>query len=402
MKFDWLKNESKKWVEEGVIESHQREKILSRYPKKDSFSLIFFFAAILIGLAFLTFIAANWSGIPQFIRMAIIIGFLLFFYGLGEYFFKRSKPLYGLSCYIISICVFGAGIFLSGQMYHFSMENVFSFFIWGFAAYLIYVSRPHISLFSVGMVIVTVGQLYGIISLRSFDWWLFALFIIGYGTVVFNKGSAAKAWMFATAFLLQMLAFSLEQQQEYYWFILFVLLIYVAGEVFKRASLRRPFQHVAALTMFVVVIIQGLFFDEGFARDQVLPIDNSYYLYFIPLISIAIILTQLRKKRSALYQLALFFPVFIWVDAAALLSYLVLYVFSVGMLLQGYHKHHPRLIQFGMIAFLISTCIVYFQVAWNFLDKSLFFLLGGIVLFAIGYFLDRQRREVIKNEREDG
>ncbi|GEL78345.1 DUF2157 domain-containing protein [Tenuibacillus multivorans] len=395
-----LIEESKQWVEDGIISQEQRDQIINRYEEKDQLSLIFFFSALLIGLACLTFVAANWQMIPDTFRMIIIISFLIGFYGIGELFHRREHYTYSVFCYVVALAIFGSGIFLTGQMYHYSMNNVFAFIVWGIAAYLLYLSRPHTFILFTGLVIVSVGQIYGLINMHDFDWLLFGIFMVGYGAIVFIKKQSSIAWLFAIAYMVQLIGYSLEHIDDYYWLMIFGLVLYVIGTYVKDYNISRPFQSVSLTFMFVLTIIQSFIYDFAYARDEF----SSHFMFYIILtilLGLAIYLTLKNEHRYKLYQLVLFFPVFILVEIASFLAYVVLFLFSVSKILEGYHEIDRRTVRLGTGAFLVSTFIVYLQLAWDFLDKSLFFLVGGIILFLIGFFLERHRKEFVSQKRED-
>jgi uncharacterized membrane protein len=39
----------------------------------------------------------------------------------------------------------------------------------------------------------------------------------------------------------------------------------------------------------------------------------------------------------------------------------------------------------------------YFNLAWAFMPKSVFFLIGGILLFMLNGFLQRKKKQILKN-----
>ncbi|RPF52068.1 DUF2157 domain-containing protein [Aquisalibacillus elongatus] len=387
MKRMWIQSESEKWVEEGIIDSTQRDKIVNRYSQKGEATFIFFFSAILIGLACLSFVAANWQVIPNLWRIFLIIFFMIGFYGFGSYLEEKGRSGYSVFCYIVALAVFGAGIFLTGQMYHYSMNSVFPFIIWGLAAFLLYLSRPYLFILLSGLAIVTIGEIYGLANMHAFDWWLFALFMIGYGTIVFIKKSEVLSWLFAIAFIIQLIGYSIEQLDQYYWMIIFSLVLYVVGTHFQVRQISRPFTWAPLLFMFGFTIVQSFIFSSPYRES--IEAHFMFYFIWIVLASLVILFTLQNAKGISLTRLALFLPVFAAGHFAELVSFIVLYVFAIGLLLEGYQQIDKRKVHLGTSAFLISTLLVYIQVAWDFLDKSLFFLIGGIILFVIGFALER-------------
>ncbi|MMZ62533.1 hypothetical protein D1872_247470 [compost metagenome] len=81
---------------------------------------------------------------------------------------------------------------------------------------------------------------------------------------------------------------------------------------------------------------------------------------------------------------------------------LILFVFSGYLLWIGYREDWSNKVNAGTLLFLFSTFIGYIQVAWDFLPKSLFFLVGGLLLFALNAFLQRQRRKLLHDEDKGG
>lgn len=396
MKRKWIIEESEQWVNEGIIRPEQRKAILSRYQEQDKLSLIFFLSALFIGLACLSLVAANWQVIPELVRMVIIMLFLVVFYVLGHSFEKNNNQYYGVFCYVIALMIFGAGIFLTGQMYHYTMNNVFAFIVWGLAAYLLYLSRPYILIYLTGLTIVSIGTIYGLSNMHAFDWWLFALFIIAYGSVIWIEKRYLLSYLFAIAYIIQLFAFTLEQLNQYYWFTVFILLLLVIGLLVKNHTISQPFQRIAFLSMFILVSFQTMLMEVSYR----LSIHYIFYILLSILFLVAVFLSYQRQHVFKSLQLAIFLPVLVLGDLAQLAAYIILYVFSVGVLLDGYHQEDERKFHMGTAIFLITTVLVYVQVAWGFINQSLFFFVGGIILFIIGFLLERKRKTFTNRKRK--
>lgn len=75
--FDWLQNESRQWVEEGVVDEPSRERILSRYDTKSSLHsgtmALTLIAVLMCGLGVLLVIGYNWDRIPPGVKVAMIM-----------------------------------------------------------------------------------------------------------------------------------------------------------------------------------------------------------------------------------------------------------------------------------------------------------------------------------------
>ncbi|SEP82576.1 DUF2157 domain-containing protein [Piscibacillus halophilus] len=396
MKQKWLRDESEQWVNEGIIRPEQRDAIMSRYKGRDRLSLIFFLSALLIGLSCLSFVAANWQVIPELIRMLIIILFMVGFYILGHVFEQRANPYYGMISYVVALSIFGAGIFLVGQMYHYTMNSVFAFIVWAIVAYLLYLSRPYFFIFLSGLAIVTVGAIYGLANMHAFDWWLFALFVIGYGSIVLIQNNRLISYFFAISYSIQLMGYTMDYLGSYYWFSVFGLLLYLFGLVVYKEQISIPFRRTPLVIMFGLLLIQTLIFEFSYRPE----VHVVFCLILTVMLIIAIVMISRKNHLLKLSQLVIFLPIFLAGDLSQFLAYIVLYVFSVGMILDGYQSDHERRFHFGTGAFLLTTLTVYVQVAWGFLNQSLFFLLGGIILFFIGFLLERKRKTMTGQKRK--
>lgn len=107
-----------------------------------------------------------------------------------------------------------------------------------------------------------------------------------------------------------------------------------------------------------------------------------------------------RKAYFQLTEVALFLPIF-YFPFGDMIAMLGLFIFSLGLLLYGYQVEDTNRIKIGTFAFLISTLIAYVHFAWAFLDKSLFFFIGGILLFTLSYFLEQKRRQIKQGNKEE-
>jgi LPXTG-motif cell wall-anchored protein len=55
----------------------------------------------------------------------------------------------------------------------------------------------------------------------------------------------------------------------------------------------------------------------------------------------------------------------------------------------------PDQLTIGAVLFVIATMVAYFKLTWAFLDKSLFFLLGGVLLLGLSWYLRRRNAQVL-------
>lgn len=83
----------------------------------------------------------------------------------------------------------------------------------------------------------------------------------------------------------------------------------------------------------------------------------------------------------------------VWVTVFNLFTLLIL----LGLILSGYRRKESWQINFGAIFLFIFILVKYFDWFFTFLDKSVFFIGAGILLFVVGYFMEKSRRKMVQN-----
>lgn len=75
-------------------------------------------AAILIGFAVMSFVAANWQAMSKLARLIVILLSLWSLLGFGGWFAQRGATRFADGALLAGSAVYGAGIMLIAQMYH--------------------------------------------------------------------------------------------------------------------------------------------------------------------------------------------------------------------------------------------------------------------------------------------
>ena len=396
MKREELIKESKEWVEERIISEDQREQLLERYPARQHKPLLLTFAAIFIGLGFLTFIASNWSAISDIFRMAIIIGSLLAFYVAGEQTYRKHSKRLGESLMLIALMIFGAGIFLTGQMYHFTSFSALPFFVWSIAAFSLFLLCKETPFFIAAAILTTVGQVYSGVTYSEFHLWTGLLFILGLGWFTARGQRTDYSVWFGAGYLIQSLVFVLSSGYPYYWLINLILFLYLFDDAAAGKGKLRVLKTFSVISVFLILVFQVFFLGEGFVEVQT---ESSFYFFIVWAVFFvgAVVRSAMSSTNYYWIDLLLFLPVFRF-DFADGLSLGILFVYSLLWLTSGYQQSVARWVNKGTAALLATTFIAYFQLAWDFMNRSLFFFIGGILLFALSFFLERKRRQVSKGE----
>ncbi|QAS51653.1 DUF2157 domain-containing protein [Halobacillus litoralis] len=390
MNRDQLIKESEKWVDEAIITEAQREQLLGRYPKKQNKPMLLSFAAILIGLGFLTFVASNWSYLTDIGRLAILLTSLLSFYIIGEWVYRKRSKRVGVSLILIALLVFGSSIFLVGQMYHYTTFSAFPFFLWSLVGFGLYMILKETTFFHATLIIMTVGQLYSGIVYQDFHLWLGLLFILGMGAVVKQTRALPHIMAFSISYVLQAVILVFSEGVPSYWLIAFFLLLYVMDDFLIEKGKRRIFKTSSILSIFTMLLLQVFFLGNEYVGELT---ESSLYFFLVwaILFVFAVIRSAMSSTNYYWIDLLLFVPVFRF-EFGDVLSLVILFLYALLWLVSGYQQEVTRWINKGTVAFLLTTFVAYFQLAWDFMNRSLFFFVGGLLLFVLSYFLEKKRR----------
>jgi len=77
----------------------------------------------------------------------------------------------------------------------------------------------------------------------------------------------------------------------------------------------------------------------------------------------------------------------------------------VGVVVLGFMRRYPVYVNIGLLFFALDVIARYFDFFWELLPRSLFFILGGLLLLFGGILLERKRRKILSSfdvEEVDG
>jgi hypothetical protein len=87
-------------------------------------------------------------------------------------------------------------------------------------------------------------------------------------------------------------------------------------------------------------------------------------------------------------------------SALAIVDNLMLFALVIGMIVHGYRRSRPLLINAGIAMFALAVATRYVDWFWDMMPRSLFFIVGGAVLLGGGILLEKQRRRLVAGARE--
>lgn len=401
----WLQKEGQDWVNKGIISEEQHEQIVGQYHEKKNINKILpMLASLLIGLGILTFIASNWTEIPSLIRLLMLVIAVCGFYTVGDYFMKNESISLGISLIAMGIFSFGASIFLTGQMFHLISYDASAFIYWSIPALILTYFYRSRYLFLLSLAILMIGQIYSLSNFDQFSYIVLILFVIGSGLCWLRQKDRLLTWFLSFGLLLQVVMLFVYIEIAFMWMLAVMLTLYVAVDWMQSNTYLKPIQTVVLISgwvMSIFFIYTLAEYESGWlesSQSNVFP-EPYYLLPVLIILFIVSILVKIKNGQSnSHYEWLVLLPLF-YIPLVGDFFYLfALFLFSIFKLWHGFSQGDKREINIGVVLFLLTTFLAYMQLAWDFMDKSLFFLFGGIMLYMLNYFLQKKKKSVLSEK----
>ncbi|WP_049720113.1 DUF2157 domain-containing protein [Thermoactinomyces vulgaris] len=346
-KYQWLQMELSRFEEAGIIDSSQVQQILSSYEVKGKGSagfirILLILGSVLIGVGILSFIAGNWEALPRTVK------FLLILFGLtGAYFtgwkLEDSYPKTSKSFYYIGAAIYGAGIFLVGQMFHSSSPYQQAFLVWalGTVPLALYLKDRWVMILSIVFIGIYASPAWDASVPYPFWVWVFIPLFYGCNERWLNRNR--QVFFFANALLILTIWATFVRWEWHGGVNAFILLLLGAGMTFLNI---RPYAEVlkqqgALIHGVAAIVLTYPDFWEMWGGVFHAPLLG----YAVAVAYLAFLIFLLRKKQLS----------------AVVISCALIFRF-------------------------------YLDLSIEFLPKSLYFLIGGILLILSGYWIEKSRK----------
>lgn len=348
--FGFLNKELAFYKDINLISDNQYNNILNQYsikPGLNFVTILLLIGSLLLGLGILSFIASNWQLIGKPYKFSII---LIIFFICNFIYCKLYKiyPKTGISSIYIGLLTFGSGIFLIGQMFNYGGNFSTAFLLWSIGTF------PY-ALFLKDKILFIICDIFLIIyiinhlSIGTFPIViLIAIPLIYYCNILLFSNQIIT--FFNNLVVLYAIAFTLDKYIHNY--------------------------TITILTFFIIGILMYFIY-------------LGYHKYIFNL------------QGNIIYGAAglmLTFPdnwnnfKFFTVQNSKIISIIFSICFLIFLLLQTRKKN---IISLLFIFFIIMR--FYFDTLYDFIPKSLFFIIGGLILLGFGYYFERFRRKGDKN-----
>lgn len=387
------KEQIERWLKEGTITQEQAQKMLadiSEHKKERSSNKLIIalstIGAILLGIGVILFVASNWQEMANITKVLILLSSTGLAYYLGYVLRYQRQTLVkvGASLIFLSALLFGADIFLIAQIYQISANSHTLVLIWLIGILpLVYALKTE--------------PIAGLSSLLFFIWiGLFVFKNMNFGDI--SRDFIGLPILYLVSGILLFGIGGLHY---------FFADLKAVARIFRITAIK-----VALLSLFLLTFKffsggdYGGFFYFGKGMQFSTQFSTWFVLFSVLAIIFIVINQMFNPSQSDTFvfegytSLGLVVVVLIFfffppkTNIYTILFNLILAGIILMFLFIGYRREDMKLVNIGMTYLWIFVVARYFDFFWKLLPRSLFFMVGGLILVLGGVALERKRRQL--------
>jgi uncharacterized membrane protein len=405
-----------RWESEKLITQQLYLQLLALYPETPGngrvIAILMTLGAVLVGLGGLLFIGSNWAIMPSYFKLGLIfLAIIAANYAGWVFKFQPGKrPKLGSAMLLIGALVYGAGIWLISQIFHLDTDLTVGLFLWAAG--------------TVPIALLTGSSAIGVLAIVLISAWNFAGLSSESWGLLWPCYPANLSGMlyFAMSIALQ---FSVSYRLRSRWCMsislifgaiysascggILGLLAYgvaiFAGYLWHRQNHRLfmgPFLGVATIASLGALFL--LTFKSSDLSEQYRV--DAFLLWIASWIVLVSLVARYRQYAgeimvcalcllSGLVSLLVNFELF-----RAVISNVVLCAALAGLVYAGTNRlKSVAMVNIALVFCVLDICGRYFDFFFKTLDRSIFFVMGGVALMAIGTYLEQNRRKLIEGIR---
>lgn len=149
------------WIGAGHVAADKRAAILSSIPdarRLDAATALAWVGGLLLGIAIIAFIGANWDGMPKIARFAVLTAAFAACAGGGAWAAHKARPIASNILLMIASVVFAAAIGLTGQIFDIAGDPKAAAYASGIAALALALAGRSTGAATVGLVFIAIGD----------------------------------------------------------------------------------------------------------------------------------------------------------------------------------------------------------------------------------------------------
>jgi uncharacterized membrane protein len=342
--------------------------------------------ALVTGFGVILFFAANWGDIPRWLRVASLIAGMALLYGLGYYLreVRRTNLHVAHALIFLGTVLFGASLFLVGQMYHVQAHDPMGFLIWAIGCLLVAVLVRSGPIAALGLLVLTAWIAHEVIDLSGTvqeTAVLLPVILTLYGIALYGLGTGASRWLAPLRFErpTRMIGFALVALGIFPFTFRFVNQEGFLGDPLTLTEAKVLMWGFAAAALVGCVVLALLFRVRPTSLAEAVVLAAAGLL-----VVLAVVAPEVGDARGEFTgDEGTVYP---------LLFNVLLAVLAVGAIVVGFLNDEVWLANAGVVWVGIDVIARFFDPSWSMLERSLVLIPAGLVAIAAGYLLERRRQ----------
>ncbi len=153
-----------RWIAAGLVSADKREPMLASLPETrriDAATALAWVGGVLLGMATITFVAANWDALPRLARFGMVLAAFLAASGAGAWAAQRGRPMLSDIALTLAAAIFAAAIGLTGQIFDITGDPRAAAHGAGFVAFALALAGRSTGAACAGLILIGVGDFTG-------------------------------------------------------------------------------------------------------------------------------------------------------------------------------------------------------------------------------------------------
>lgn len=273
---DRVKEDLDRWIGAGLVDAEKRAAILATIPetrRMDAATALAWVGAVLLGIAIIAFVAANWDVTPKLVRFAILLIAFGALAGGAAWAAQKERPTLCNILLTVATLVFAASIGLTGQIFDIAGDPRSAAYGAGVAGFALAAAGRSTGAALVGLIFIALGDFTDRQWFSGAEseapWMLIGAPLAAYLALRWASGALAHASALAIIYCFGWFAAKTEAEASIFLFLAILMGAMAAGARWLHAR-ERPFAGVfygwftaGALFFFAVAGYLPWFGDAG-------------------------------------------------------------------------------------------------------------------------------------------
>jgi len=413
-----LAREVREWVDEGLIDEPQGERVCARYgvdyrnPDAHGYGILVVLGYLFVGLALLTLVGANWDEIPRWLRTSGLIVLVLIANGLGLRSYLAGQRTTAVGWFFLGALLYGTAIMLIAQIYHLG-EHYPDGILWWALGVLPFA------------VLLGSGLLTGLMLLLAFVWFfveagldffpaVFPLFLAAAGHYLWKQGRSGMIFLLIMAGAVLYLEYALSWWlSEYPGFELhpenlvlgvgLLLLLQALAQWLDARTGHDAIDYAALLQAWVLrffmITLLALSFRETWAELARMGLTQPGVAIGTALACSALTLLILRAARRPLFPMLLSVAFYLGMLGVFILApngelalelqvatNLMLITLGTRLIVRGILDRQSHVFYIGVTSILLTALLRYFDLVGDYLGAAILFAVFAAILLGAARF----------------